>query len=58
MDFPLPMDTGSKVAQSYPLKGLPITYAIDPQGRLVYAAEGEREWDDPKSLDQVLWLKQ
>jgi peroxiredoxin len=58
VDFPLPMDTESKVAQTYPLKGLPTTYVIDPQGRLVYAAEGEREWDDPQILDQVRSLKQ
>jgi peroxiredoxin len=58
VDFPLPMDPDSKVAQSYPLKGLPTTYVIDPQGRLVYSAEGEREWDDPKLLDQVRALKQ
>ena len=58
VDFPLPMDTESKVAQSYPLKGLPTTYVIDPEGRLVYAAEGEREWDDPKILDRVRSLKQ
>lgn len=58
VDFPLPMDTESKVAQTYPLKGLPTTYVIDPQGRLVYAAEGEREWDDPRILSQVRSLKQ
>ncbi len=58
VDFPLPMDTESRVAQSYPLKGLPTTFVIDPQGRLVYAAEGEREWDDPKILNQVRSLKQ
>ncbi len=58
VDFPLPMDPESRVAQSYPLKGLPTTYVIDPQGRLVYAAEGEREWDDPKILDRVRALKQ
>jgi len=58
VDFPLPMDPESLVAQSYPLKGLPTTYVIDPQGRLVYVAEGERRWDDPKLLDQVRALKQ
>ena len=41
----------------YPLKGLPTTYVIDPQGRLVYSAAGERAWDDPKLLDQVRALK-
>ncbi|HYN78585.1 MAG TPA: TlpA disulfide reductase family protein [Lamprocystis sp. (in: g-proteobacteria)] len=58
VDFPLPMDTDSKVAQRYPMKGLPTTYVIDPQGRLVLVAEGERDWDDPKLLDQVRALKQ
>lgn len=57
VDFPLPMDPDSKVAQRYPLKGLPTTYVIDPQGRLVYSAEGEREWDDPHLLAQVRALK-
>jgi thiol-disulfide isomerase/thioredoxin len=57
VDFPLPMDTESLVAQSYPLKGLPTTYVIDPEGRLVYSAVGSREWDDPKLLDQVRALK-
>jgi peroxiredoxin len=55
--FPLPMDPDSKVAQSYPLKGLPTTFVIDPEGRLVYRAEGERTWDDPALLDQVRALK-
>ena len=58
VDFPLLMDLDSKVAQRYPLKGLPTTYVIDPQGRLAYRAEGERDWDAPKLLDQVRALKQ
>ena len=57
VDFPLPMDTDAKVAQSYPMKGLPASFVIDPQGRLVYSAMGNREWDDPKLLDLVRALK-
>jgi thiol-disulfide isomerase/thioredoxin len=57
VDFPLPLDLDSKVAQRYPLKGLPTTYVIDPQGRLVYSATGSRAWDDPKLLDQVRALR-
>ncbi|MFB1486911.1 MULTISPECIES: TlpA family protein disulfide reductase [unclassified Thiocapsa] len=55
--FPIPMDIDSEVVQSYPVKGLPTTFVIDPQGRLVYSAAGEREWDDPALLDQVRALK-
>jgi peroxiredoxin len=58
VDFPLPMDTDSKVAQHYHMQGLPTTYVIDPQGRLAYRAMGSREWDAPKLLDQVRALKQ
>jgi len=58
VDFALPMDTDSKVAQRYHMKGLPTTYVIDPAGRLAYRASGSREWDDPKLLEQVRALKQ
>ncbi|TVQ89794.1 MAG: TlpA family protein disulfide reductase [Chromatiaceae bacterium] len=57
LDFPLPMDTDSKVTQRWPLRGLPTTFIVGPDGRLVYKAVGEREWDDPEILDQVRALK-
>jgi peroxiredoxin len=53
VDFPLPMDIDMKVVQAYAARGLPTTFVIDPDGRLVYSAAGDREWDDPKILDQV-----
>ena len=57
VDFPLPMDTDAKVTQRYPMKGLPTSFVIDPQGRLVYRATGALAWDDPKLLDLVRALK-
>ncbi|MGE5153604.1 MAG: TlpA family protein disulfide reductase [Bdellovibrio bacteriovorus] len=57
VEFPLPMDLDSQVVQSYPVKGLPTTFVIDPEGRLAYVATGGREWDDPKLLDQVRALR-
>lgn len=57
VDFPLPMDPDAKVAESYPVKGLPTTFVIDPEGRLAYVATGGREWDDPRLLDQVRALR-
>ncbi|MEA3276944.1 MAG: redoxin domain-containing protein [Pseudomonadota bacterium] len=57
VEFPLPMDRDFKVIQSWPLKGLPTTFVVDPEGRLAYRAAGEREWDDPKLLDLVRELK-
>jgi len=58
VSFPLPMDTDSKLTQTWPLlRGLPTTFVVDPDGRLVYLATGEREWDDPVLLDLVRALK-
>jgi thiol-disulfide isomerase/thioredoxin len=57
VDFPIPMDLDSEVVQSYPVKGLPTTFVIDPEGRFAFSATGEREWDDPALLDQVRALK-
>lgn len=57
VSFPLPIDTDSKVAQRWPMRGLPTTFVVSPDGRLVYKATGEREWDDPALLEQVRALK-
>jgi thiol-disulfide isomerase/thioredoxin len=58
VDFPLPMDIDSSVTQSWPLKGLPTTFVVAPDGRLAYKATGEREWDDPALLDLIRALRQ
>ena len=55
--FPLPMDRDSKVVQQWPIRGLPTTFVVDPEGRLAYKAAGEREWDDADLLDLVRGLK-
>jgi peroxiredoxin len=57
VEFPLPLDEASKVVMSYPVRGLPTTFVVDPDGRLTYVATGGREWDDPALLDQVRALK-
>ena len=57
VQFPLPLDETSKVVMSYPVRGLPTTFVVDPDGRLAYVATGEREWDDPELLDLIRALK-
>lgn len=57
VSFPLPMDPDSSVTQRWPLRGLPTTFVVSPDGQLVYKATGEREWDDPALLDKVRALK-
>ncbi len=39
------------------LTGLPVTFILDPEGRVVYQAMGERAWDSDEILDKVRALK-
>jgi len=57
VDFPLPLDETSAVVTSWPVRGLPTTFVVDPDGRLAYVATGGRAWDDPALLDQVRALR-
>ena len=57
VDFPLLLDLDSRVTAEWPVRGLPTTFVVDPQGRIVYRAIGSREWDDPELLSQVRALK-
>ncbi|MGD8484072.1 MAG: TlpA disulfide reductase family protein, partial [Thioalkalispiraceae bacterium] len=45
VSFPLPMDSDGKVIEQYPIKGLPTTYIVNPQGMVTHRAVGSREWD-------------
>lgn len=54
MSFPLPMDLDGRVAQMYPMTGLPTTYVISPDGIATHRAVGSREWDDPQLMRALL----
>ena len=58
VDFPLLLDEDKSLPEQWGVKGLPTTFVVDPEGRLVYRIVGEREWDDPELLAQVLALKE
>lgn len=55
--FPILFDQDGSVSNVWPMRGLPTTFVIDPQGRIVYRAIGGREWDDPQLLQPVLDLR-
>ena len=57
VDFPLLMDRDSAVTGQWPIRGLPTTFVVDPDGRLVYRAIGSREWDDPALLALIRALR-
>lgn len=52
-DFPLLLDRDGAVIDAWPVKGLPTTYVIAPDGTIAYRAIGSREWDDPVFLEQI-----
>ena len=39
------------------MTGLPTTFILDPEGKVVYQAMGERAWDSDEILDKVRRLK-
>ena len=57
VEFPLLLDQDSTTVANWPVRGLPTTYVIDPQGRIAYQAVGGREWDDPEILSQLRALQ-
>ena len=46
--FPILFDRNSKVANAWGVLGLPASFIVDPQGRVVYRAMGGREFDHPE----------
>ena len=56
VSFPLPMDIDGKVIESYPVRGLPTTYIVNPQGMVTHRVIGSREWDDEEMIKQLLLL--
>jgi len=57
VEFPLLMDSDSSIIEKWGVRGLPTTYVIDPQGRIIYRAIGGREWDDSELLKMVRALR-
>jgi len=51
LTFPALIDHKTEVARQYGLRGLPTTYLIDREGRLVRKLIGAHEWDEPQMLD-------
>lgn len=57
VSFPLLMDRDSSVTKKYSVLGIPTSFVIDPQGRIIYRAVGPREWNDKQLTDTILSLK-
>ncbi len=57
IDFTVLLDESGDIINKWPIKGLPTTFVLDKEGKLVYRAVGGREWDSDALLDIVRRLK-
>ncbi|MEY3220673.1 MAG: hypothetical protein RIT27_2030 [Pseudomonadota bacterium] len=48
--FPLLLDSASNIMFEWKARGMPSTFVVDPEGRLVYKALGGRDWNHPTIL--------
>lgn len=55
--FPILLDRSGTVSRAWQTVGLPTTYVVDVAGRKALRAIGERAWDDPTIISQILALK-
>lgn len=55
LTFPILVDEEMDLG-SWKVRGLPTTFLIDPQGRIIAEAVGERSWDEPEMRQQLLQL--
>jgi thiol-disulfide isomerase/thioredoxin len=51
--FPILLDTRSRSMQAWKVAGLPTTFLVDRQGRIVASAIGGREFDHPEIVKTV-----
>jgi len=58
LTFPVLHDRDSIVSNLYSNPGVPVSYLIDRQGRIVYRVLGEYDWFSPEARDTVKTLLQ
>jgi thiol-disulfide isomerase/thioredoxin len=47
------LDPGDDAQQAFAVRGLPSSFLIDPEGRMLASLEGAAEWDTPAMLDRI-----
>ena len=56
IDLPVLHDEFENVAKSWGALHLPVTYVLDPEGRLAFVAYGARNWKNPQMTRLLLTL--
>ena len=53
VSFPVLLDPEGKVATAYGARNLPVSFLLDPQGQVIAAAEGARDWASPEAQSTI-----
>jgi thiol-disulfide isomerase/thioredoxin len=56
LSFPILLDSRSRAMQAWQVAGLPTTFLVDKQGRIVASAIGGREFDHPEMIRAIRQL--
>ncbi|MDR0586891.1 MAG: TlpA family protein disulfide reductase [Treponema sp.] len=48
LNFPVVLDEDGRIARQYGVTGIPTSYILDRQGRVILRLVGSINWDDPK----------
>ncbi len=54
--FPILFDPTSRIAEAFGVKGLPSSFILDPEGRVLYVAQGGRNFDHPEVVKLITEL--
>ncbi|RLA06977.1 MAG: TlpA family protein disulfide reductase [Gammaproteobacteria bacterium] len=54
IDFPIMLDMSSSTFRAWGGQGLPTTFFIDKDGKIVKKITGQREWDSPQWLKKIV----
>ena len=57
ISFMVLLDERADEMKKWPMTGLPTTFILDPEGRIVYKAVGDKDWDDDALLDMIRALR-
>lgn len=54
LSFPILMNTDGSIRKTYGTTGIPESFIIDPQGKIVRKIVGPLDWDQAKFVDSIL----
>ena len=53
LGFPIPLDPTKKVYDAYQVGGVPETYLVDGEGKILEHFIGPQNWDDPRYVREI-----